>query len=381
MASLIRRRTFRSPINDEQWRLFDAGLRDCNMNHDSTGLSRCGGDSQSCAPALPEPGGSEPGAARILGRAGDQRRLVIQTRRPELHLLPWAAMIDDTGAFLAGGDLSVVQSWADFSLMEITTGNDTADDDGAGHRHQPGDSCVGDRACRARSQWRMERQDFQAATRVEDVDILHLEEHGDAVTNEIGDVFAPALAEYFRRTSAWRCLWSCCSGAANSWGESPALCLHQQRRRLCTFVPCRVAQPRCAVDLDVVLSRRYLVPPPAAIRKRRWSAYGPDKFANEFPYANWASMTVYMRAPLDMSALPLNGPRVPQAQMEHGPGRWPRPIRAAAWKPARLQSSGGSCKCSGGRRHGGRHNRLRVSHGIVDQPGHSGEPIAAGHDE
>ena len=39
-----------------------------------------------------------------------------------------------------------------------------------------------------------------------------------------------------------------------------------------------------------------------------------DKFASsEFPYANWASMTVYMRTPLDLSALPLNGPRVPKA--------------------------------------------------------------------
>src|SRR5262249_6436673 len=37
------------------------------------------------------------------------------------------------------------------------------------------------------------------------------------------------------------------------------------------------------------------------------------KFAEEFAFANWASMTVYMRAPVDMSALPLNGPRVPQA--------------------------------------------------------------------
>jgi tetratricopeptide (TPR) repeat protein len=33
----------------------------------------------------------------------------------------------------------------------------------------------------------------------------------------------------------------------------------------------------------------------------------------EFDYANWASMTVYLRSPLDLSAVPLNGPRVPKA--------------------------------------------------------------------
>ncbi|MGB6689399.1 MAG: hypothetical protein WBE76_16320 [Terracidiphilus sp.] len=37
------------------------------------------------------------------------------------------------------------------------------------------------------------------------------------------------------------------------------------------------------------------------------------KFTSEFTNANWASMTLYMRSPLDLSALPLNGPRVPQA--------------------------------------------------------------------
>jgi hypothetical protein len=37
------------------------------------------------------------------------------------------------------------------------------------------------------------------------------------------------------------------------------------------------------------------------------------KVTTEFAFANWASMTVYLRNPLDLTALPLNGPRVPAA--------------------------------------------------------------------
>ena len=114
--------TFRSPINDEQWRQFDRKLRDCNINHDAT-MRRQAASIRSLAHQLYESlVAVSPVLRDFLGRTGEPRRLVIQTTRPELHLLPWAAMIDDTGAFLATGDLSVVQSWADFSTSELTTG-------------------------------------------------------------------------------------------------------------------------------------------------------------------------------------------------------------------------------------------------------------------
>jgi|SRR5580704_6611637 hypothetical protein len=302
---------FRSPINDEQWRLFYAGLRDCNKKRDQTGY-RGAASIRSLAHQLYESlAALSPALRDFLGRAGDQRRLVIQTRRPELHLLPWAAMIDDTGAFLAAGDLSVVQSWADFSLMEITTGNelilktvlgtDTNQVTATSVTGLPREIQVEDGT-----------QDFEAGQPVQDVDILHLEEHGDAVTNTIGDVFAATLANTFAGVSM-ALLWSCCSGAANSWGESPALCLHKKGAG---FVVSFLAELH-NLDAQSISAAFYReVFGPAASRDPetalvRIRAY---KFANEFPYANWASMTVYMAAPLDLSALPLNGPRVPQAQ-------------------------------------------------------------------
>src|ERR1700757_2273730 len=100
---------FRSPINDEEWRQFYAGLRDCNKNRDDQTGYRSAASIRSLAHRLYESlVDLSPALREFLGRAGDQRRLVIQTKRPELHLLPWAAMIDDTGAFVAAGDLSVV---------------------------------------------------------------------------------------------------------------------------------------------------------------------------------------------------------------------------------------------------------------------------------
>jgi hypothetical protein len=303
--------TFRSPINDEQWRQFDRKLRDCNIQHDTT-MRRQAASIRSLAHQLYESlVAVSPVLREFLGRAGEPRRLVIQTTRPELHLLPWAAMIDDTGAFLAAGDLSVVQSWVDFSTSELTTGNtlrvmtfsgmDTSQVTAASLADLPGEIEKVDGS-----------QAWQAGKPVTGIDILHLEEHGDAVTNEIGGVFAATLANTFAKVPI-ALLWSCCSGAANSWGESPALCLHQSGA---TFLLSFLAELH-NLDAQSISTNFYRdVFGPAASRDPETALVRirADKFANEFEFANWASMTIYMRAPLDLSALPLNGPRVPQAQ-------------------------------------------------------------------
>src|SRR5580693_695185 len=173
---------FRSPINDEQWRQFDRRLRECNVNHDASGY-RGAASIRSLGHQLYESLAElSPVLREFLGRAGDSRRLVIQTTRPELHLLPWAAMIDDTGAFLAAGDMSVVHSWANFTLMESTTGNtlhlmtvlgtDTNQVTAASLEGLPREIQTVDGTAT-----------FQACGRVDNIDILHLEEHGSAVTS------------------------------------------------------------------------------------------------------------------------------------------------------------------------------------------------------
>lgn len=302
---------FRSPINDEQWRQFDRKLRDCNTKRDPPDYRNAASIRSLTHQLYSSLVTVSPALREFLGRTGDPRRLVVQTARPELHLLPWAAMIDDTGAFLAAGDLSVVQSLEQFTLLESTTGNtlrlmkvlgdDTNQVTGASLDGLPREIEVVEGA-----------KAFAAGARVDNVDILHLEEHGSAVTNEIGDVFAAALANTFAGVNM-ALLWSCCSGAANSWGESPALCLH---RRGAGFVLSFLAELH-NLDAQSIATAFYReVFGPAASRDPETALLRirADKFANEFPFANWASMTLYMRAPLDLSALPLNGPRVPRMQ-------------------------------------------------------------------
>lgn len=302
---------FRSPINDEQWRQFDRRLRDCNVNHDAMGYRGAASIRSLAHQLYSSLAGVSPALREFLGRAGQPRRLVIQTMRPELHLLPWGAIIDDTGAFLASGDLSVVQSWTNFSLMESTTANslrlmkvlgtDTNQVTAAPLADLPPEVKVADGS-----------PAFQAGRRVDNVDILHLEEHGDAVTNQIGDVFATALGNTFANAGI-ALLWSCCSGAANSWGESPALSLH---RAGAGFVLSFLAELHNldAQSISTAFYRDVFGPAASRDPETALARIRANKFANEFPYANWASMTLYMRAPLDLSALPLNGPRVPQAQ-------------------------------------------------------------------
>lgn len=303
--------SFRSPINDEQWRQFDRKLRDCNTGHSATNYR----NATSIRSLVHQLYGSlvavSPVMRDFLGQTEEPRRLVIQTTRPELHLLPWAAMIDDSGEFLAARDLSVVQSWGPFTLLETATrntlrlmtvlGTDTNQMTAASVQALPREIDVVDGS-----------QSWQSAAHIDNIDILHLEEHGSAVTNEIGEVFSTALATTFAKVPI-ALLWSCCSGAANSWGESPALCLH---RGGAGFVMSFLAELH-NVDAQSISAAFYgEVFGPAASRDPETALVKirADKFANEFAFANWASMTVYMRAPIDMSALPLNGPRVPQGQ-------------------------------------------------------------------
>lgn len=109
-------------------------------------------------------------------------------------------MIDDTGAFLGAGDLSVVQSWEHFTLLETITGNrlrlmtvlgtDTNQATSESLAGLPQEIELVDGS-----------QIWQAGTQVDTIDILYLEEHGNAVTNEIGDFFgAPSR---LTSTEAW----------------------------------------------------------------------------------------------------------------------------------------------------------------------------------
>src|SRR6202167_4427102 len=115
---------FHSPINDEQWREFIRQLRDCNVNRDVKTGDRGGTAIRALGRNLYQSLSQvSPALRAFLDETGTPRRLVIQTTRPELHLLPWAGLYDETGNLLAAGDLSVVQAWKDFDELPLSTGH------------------------------------------------------------------------------------------------------------------------------------------------------------------------------------------------------------------------------------------------------------------
>ena len=305
--------SFHSPINDEQWREFIRQLRACNVNHDQKTGYRGATAIRALARTLYQSLAQlSPALREFLDDAGVPRRLVIQSTRPELHLLPWAALYDESGNLLAAGDLSVVQAWKDFSQLPLSTGNrlqllkvlgsDTNQRTAAALAALERTPEIVQRDAAA---------EFAAGGQPGEVDILHIEEHGNAVLSETGDVPATAMGETFRQAKM-ALLWSCYSGAADSWGVSPALCLHRNGVGMVLSFLAELHYDDAgsiaeAFYADVFGAAASRDPESALVRIRC------AKVATEFAFANWASMTLYLRTPLDLTALPLNGPRVPGA--------------------------------------------------------------------
>ncbi len=311
---------FNSPINDDQWRDFSRRLSDCNTRHtadatayrNATFIRGIGLSLYKGLAAL------NPQMQAFLDEAGGHRRLVIQTTRPELHLLPWGAMYSG-GALLAAGHLSVVQAYDSFSASLAVTqsrlnllrveGTDTNFATAFALTKLPPEIVT------------LTPQDMQHP------DILHVEAHGNRTTNKIGDVDAVDFSTHYGKTTL-ALLWSCYSGAADSWGNSPALCLHQAGALMVLSFQAElhVADAESIAEAlygDVFGPAASRNPESALVRIRA------DKFASEFAFANWASMTVYLRSPLDLSALPLNGPRVPAALWIDDAGAGPVAVAAA----------------------------------------------------
>lgn len=306
--------TFHSPLNDEQWRDFVNKLRSCNRNHSDTSYRDAVGIRQIGLALYKTLAGLSVPLRQFLDATNEPRRLVIQTTRPELHLLPWGALYDLGGSLLAAGDLSIVQSWDPFSDSLAVTASqlqlrriadiDTSFSTGNALKKLPPEIVWSDGASDGAADGATVSQDAAAA-----LDILHVEAHGDAVTNRIGDVGPGDFGDHFGRAKM-ALLWSCYSSAANSWGDSPALCLHRAGVAMVLSFQAELH----VLDAGSIAESFYgQVFGPAASRDPETALVKvrAEKFANEFAYANWASMTVYLRRPLDLSALPLNGPRVP----------------------------------------------------------------------
>jgi hypothetical protein len=297
---------FYSPINDEQWRDFSRRLSDCNVRHaEDAAAYRNATFIRGIGLALYKNLAALHTALRAFLDTTTPRRLVVQSTRPELHLLPWGALYPGGGNLLAAADLSVVQSWTPFSgslavtqsrlnLLRIAGENTNGTTNAALDKLPP------------------EIVKLPPDDAASDLDILHIEAHGDRVTNSIGAVSSERFGDRYGKATI-ALLWSCYSSSANSWGDSPALCLHRAGAALVLSFQAELhvedaGSIAAALYGDVFGPAASRDPETALVRIRT------EKYLKEFAFANWASLTVFLGRPLDLSALPLNGPRVPRAQ-------------------------------------------------------------------
>jgi hypothetical protein len=296
---------FRSPINDAMWREFSRWLEQCNHERDQKNYG--------LAQSLREHGAQLYTAlqtfsmdlAGFLADTSVPRRLVIRSRRPEIHQLPWGALYDRQSGLLAAADVSIVQCWDVFALDSPRTFGSKLNI----FAQLGPDTGKSTRGCFNVLPDEVSRTYDGSGPR----DILHLEEHGDPKVNTVGGVNALALADQYG-DSGIALLWSCFSASPNSWGKSPALALHRQPAGPAIVLSFQAELHN--MDASSISNDFYLqVFGPAATRDPETALVRirADKYKREFAFGNWASMTVFQRQPLDLSALPLNGPRVPAA--------------------------------------------------------------------
>ena len=130
-------------------------------------------------------------------------------------------------------------------------------------------------------------------------------------------------------------MWSCFSAMVHSWGASPTLALHAAGN---VFVLGFVAPLSLKASADIakkfydsVFGAAGSQDPERAITEiRAW------QFKHQKEFCDWASMTLWLRQPLDLSALPLGTVRVPVAAWSATAAAVPQRLRDVLGRDAAL---------------------------------------------
>jgi tetratricopeptide (TPR) repeat protein len=328
---------FQSPLGDVRWRsVMDAMSKACSQQEESrhyfNPVFAAGAELHRAVVGL------SPDLGDFLARDTGPRRLVIASDCAEMHFLPWEALVSERKAPLAEGDLSIVRarrhgfdgvrqvSGEELRLSHLIgpeTGRTTLpaipDDEGA----SDGGRRRGLRAAPIRtSDGRSLREAFAAST----AEIVHVEAHGDNLRPlldlERGTATSlAAAAEMIGQHPRLLVLfWTCFSGMTHASGDSLGRLLHGRDTNLVLgfATPLRfedagllaerfyaeVLDPRTGGDVESVLvGLRRLQAKSARLR------------------CLWASLTVWLRRPLDLTPALRDGPRLPEDAWVAGAGR------------------------------------------------------------
>ena len=315
-----------SPIGDEKWRaVIDAIRNSTTGDGNRTRYNRVFDVGRQLYEALAT---ASPELRSFLEEAGTPRRLVIASNRPEIHRLPWEAMVDSRRQHTAEGDLSVIHADLnqfgavphvanDKLRLAFHFGPKTEESTRDAFRQL---STVGTESeQRGLSSTPLDAKD---ASRLRDhlvevdPDIVHVEAHGDHLSGTIqltSDLTAdPSQLADLLGERLMVLFWSCYSSMVQSWGESPGRMLqrkgtklvlgfatplrYETARALATQFYSSVFDARSGGDVESVLTRE------------RARLFREDRYE-----CVWASLTVWMRCPLELSLSVKDGPRIPRA--------------------------------------------------------------------
>jgi tetratricopeptide (TPR) repeat protein len=319
--------SFCSPMGDEKWRqVIDAIRGSTTGDGNRTRYNRIFDAGRQLYEAI---AAASPDLRRFLEEAGTPRRLVIASDRPEIHRLPWEAMIDSRNQHVAESDLSVVHADRDTFDTVPYVASDTlrlVSHFGPGTEASTRDalrqlSTAGTQGeQRGLSSTPLDAEDAsQLREHVQkmDPDIIHIEAHGDHLSgtiqltadlnadpSQLADLFGERLMVLF---------WSCYSSMVQPWGESPGRMLQRKGTKLVLgfATPLRyeaantlatkfylsVFDPRSGGDVESVVTREQ-----ARLFQKKEDRYE----------CVWASLTVWLRCPLDVSPSVKDGPRTPR---------------------------------------------------------------------
>jgi tetratricopeptide (TPR) repeat protein len=322
---------FFSPLGDERWRDVIQDLRtateikDGGGRHITDNLRDAGRQLYTCLCNM------SPALSNFLRNELGPRRLVIESLRPEIHQLPWEAMVDDKWRLLSDLDISVVHSSENFVLAPEPIARSLVIQPIFGPATQQKTAealkLLGEEIARHSTQKLRvaepvaESDELREWFKTSDAPVVHIEAHGDPDT---GHTQLPRQApgrsglldsnelSLWLRDRKMVLLWSCFSAAIHSWGTSLAHSLHRSDNAfvLGFATPLRYESSAALASsfYRAVFTDRKVVDPESAIVRQRSQLYKPDNLNS----CEWASMTLWLRHPLDTSLAALEGLRLPQ---------------------------------------------------------------------
>lgn len=302
---------FASPLGDYRYRALMLELAECTSGRGSrTMLNHVLAAGRNLASAL---GSIHHKVAEFLQSSGE-RRLVIQTNRPELHQLPWEA-ITDTRERINPKGLSIVRCEQGFSLDPYQHTDEL--------RVAP---FAGPRTDKVSLEALAMLPDFElwesstgmsriSPEKLKSADFVHIEAHGaeedgtiewaeninldpDELAIQIGSPIAALL-------------WSCFSNQIGaSWGRSPASALHNAGAKavLAFSTPLRYSDARLASG---ALYSHLLDPRHGGDIETTVQHMRDDRIEKDRQSCVWASMALWLRCPLDLTGVLRQGPRLP----------------------------------------------------------------------